>query len=277
MQTPHPRIPAGHRAARHPRTRRVVLTALGTLAAGAVGVLAVNVAAAPSGKSRAADFVSPATDGRANGAATGTATPSEQPSESASPSASGEPSPGTSSASASASAPAPASASATASAPGDPVAKAAAPAAPPKPKPAATTKKPAPPAPVGAPAGEAAEVIRLVNIERGQAGCGALTANAKLTQAAQSYTEVMARSGELSHTGPDGSTMSGRISATGYKWSATGENIAKGQADAAAVVDAWMKSPGHRANILNCNFTEIGVGVQKAGGPWWTQDFARPQ
>ncbi|GAA3071674.1 hypothetical protein GCM10020254_14360 [Streptomyces goshikiensis] len=277
MQTPTPRIPAGHRAARHPRTRRVVLTALGTLAAGAVGVLAVNVAAAPSGKSRAADFVSPATDGRANGAATGTATPSEQPSESASPSASGEPSPGTSSASASASAPAPASASATASAPGDPVAKAAAPAAPPSPSRRPRRRSPRPPAPVGAPAGEAAEVIRLVNIERGQAGCGALTANARLTQAAQSYTEVMARSGELSHTGPDGSTMSGRISATGYKWSATGENIAKGQADAAAVVDAWMKSPGHRANILNCNFTEIGVGVQKAGGPWWTQDFARPQ
>lgn len=38
-----------------------------------------------------------------------------------------------------------------------------------------------------------------------------------------------------------------------------------------------MKSPGHRANILNCNFTEIGVGVVQAGGPWWTQDFARPQ
>ncbi|MFG2712385.1 CAP domain-containing protein [Streptomyces goshikiensis] len=275
MQTPHPRIPAGHRAARHPRARRVVLTAVGTLAAGAVGVLAVNVAAAPSGKSRAADSGAQAADGRENGAATGAATPSGQPTESASASASapasGEPSPGTSSASA------PASASAAPSASGDQVAKAAAPAAPPKPKPAATTKKPAPPAPAGAPAGEAAEVIRLVNIERGQAGCGALTANAKLTQAAQSYTEVMARSGELSHTGPDGSTMSGRISATGYKWSATGENIAKGQADAAAVVDAWMKSPGHRANILNCKFTEIGVGVQKAGGPWWTQDFARPQ
>ncbi|MCX4529593.1 MULTISPECIES: CAP domain-containing protein [unclassified Streptomyces] len=269
MDSPHARIPGGHRAARHPRARRVVLTAVGTLAAGAVGVLAVNVAAQPSGKSGAAAGL------RGSGDASGGAvSPGAQPTESASPSAStsasGTPSPGASSASASASA-APAK-----SASGDPVAKAAAPAAP---KPSATAKKPAPrdPAPAPAPAGEAAEVIRLVNVERGKAGCGALTSNAKLTQAAQSYTEVMARSGELSHTGPDGSTMSGRISATGYKWSATGENIAKGQANAAEVVDAWMKSPGHRANILNCKFTEIGVGVQKAGGPWWTQDFARPQ
>ncbi|MFI8823896.1 CAP domain-containing protein [Streptomyces sp. NPDC053431] len=55
-------------------------------------------------------------------------------------------------------------------------------------------------------------------------------------------------------------------------WSRSGENIAKGQADAAAVMDAWMNSPGHRANILNCGFTEIGVGVGTDGGPSWTQD-----
>lgn len=53
-----------------------------------------------------------------------------------------------------------------------------------------------------------------------------------------------------------------------------GENIARGQADAAAVMQAWMNSPGHRANILNCDFKTLGVGVHLgSGGPWWTQDF----
>jgi uncharacterized protein YkwD len=84
----------------------------------------------------------------------------------------------------------------------------------------------------------------------------------------------MARSGVMSHTGPDGSTMSSRVDAAGYLWSTLGENIARGQSDAAAVMDAWMNSPGHRANILNCSFKEIGIGVHFGdGGPWWTQDF----
>lgn len=53
-----------------------------------------------------------------------------------------------------------------------------------------------------------------------------------------------------------------------------GENIARGQADAQAVMDAWMNSDGHRANILNCDYKTLGVGVHfGSGGPWWTQDF----
>lgn len=78
----------------------------------------------------------------------------------------------------------------------------------------------------------------------------------------------------MSHTGPDGSTMTSRVEAAGYSWSNLGENIARGQADPDAVMNAWMNSPGHRANILNCAFKEIGIGVHKGdGGPWWTQDF----
>ncbi|MFE5913076.1 CAP domain-containing protein [Streptomyces wedmorensis] len=124
--------------------------------------------------------------------------------------------------------------------------------------------------------GEAEEVVRLVNVERAAAGCKALTVDADLTEAAQDYTDDMAATGNFSHTGTDGSQPQDRIEAAGYTWSRSGENIAKGQADAAAVMDAWMHSPGHRANILNCGFTEIGVGVSTDGGPWWTQDFGTP-
>ncbi|MCX5071783.1 CAP domain-containing protein [Streptomyces sp. NBC_00513] len=277
MRTPQPRIPGGHRAARHPRARRVVLAAVGTLAAGTVGVLALDFAGDSAGNARTADSDVRADSLPAGGSASASdsaTTRSARPTESASPTATASPSPTTSSASPKASATTP-----TATAPRDTTEKKAAPGPAPAPvKPAGKPRKPAPADPVPPPSGAVAQVISLVNAERRQAGCGDLTANAKLTSAAQSYTGVMARSGELSHTGPDGSTMSGRISATGYKWSATGENIARGQANATEVMDSWMKSPGHRANILNCNFTEIGVGVvQGGGGPWWTQDFARPQ
>ncbi|MEV5970379.1 CAP domain-containing protein [Streptomyces sp. NPDC051921] len=123
---------------------------------------------------------------------------------------------------------------------------------------------------------EAQEVVRLANIERAAAGCKPLTVDADLTRAAQDYTDDMAATGNFSHTGTDGSQPQDRIEAAGYTWSRSGENIAKGQSDAAAVMDAWMNSPGHRANILNCGFTEIGVGVSTDGGPWWTQDFGTP-
>ncbi|MGW2117039.1 CAP domain-containing protein [Streptomyces zhihengii] len=124
------------------------------------------------------------------------------------------------------------------------------------------------------PDGVEAQVLALVNKERAAAGCGPVTANAKLTKAADDYSDVMAASGVMSHTGPDGSTMTSRVEAAGYAWSTLGENIARGQADAEAVMDAWMNSPGHRANILNCSFDELGVGVHMGdGGPWWTQNF----
>ncbi|MEU9305252.1 CAP domain-containing protein [Streptomyces sp. NPDC048269] len=121
-------------------------------------------------------------------------------------------------------------------------------------------------------------VLALVNKERAAAGCGPLAVNAKLSAAARAYSDTMARSGVMSHTGPDGSTMTTRVEAAGYGWSRLGENIARGQADAGAVMNAWMNSPGHKANILNCAFREIGIGVHKGdGGPWWTQDFGTPK
>jgi uncharacterized protein YkwD len=122
--------------------------------------------------------------------------------------------------------------------------------------------------------GPEAQVLTLVNRERASAGCSPVTSNAELTRAADDYSDVMARSGVMSHTGPDGSTMTTRVEAAGYEWSTLGENIARGQADAASVMESWMNSPGHRANILNCSFKELGVGVHFGdGGPWWTQNF----
>ncbi|WP_369197868.1 CAP domain-containing protein [Streptomyces djakartensis] len=122
--------------------------------------------------------------------------------------------------------------------------------------------------------GPEAQVLALVNRERATAGCSPVTANDRLTRAADDYSDVMASSGVMSHTGPDGSTMTTRVEAAGYQWSTLGENIARGQADAASVMKSWMNSPGHRANILNCSFKELGVGVHFGdGGPWWTQNF----
>lgn len=88
----------------------------------------------------------------------------------------------------------------------------------------------------------------------------------------------MAARDYFSHTSQDGSGPGDRITDAGYRWSTYGENIAKGQRTPAAVMDSWMNSPGHRANILNCSFKELGVGVEDSpGGIVWTQDFGTGQ
>ncbi|MFJ7074502.1 CAP domain-containing protein [Streptomyces sp. NPDC098781] len=129
------------------------------------------------------------------------------------------------------------------------------------------------PVQVSAEAAAAAEVLRLVNEERAQVGCSAVAANSSLTELAQDFSEDMAERGFFDHTDPDGASPWDRAAKTGIT-DLGGENIARGQADAAAVMEAWMNSPGHKANILNCDFKTLGVGVHfGAGGPWWTQDF----
>ncbi|MEU3826739.1 sigma-70 family RNA polymerase sigma factor [Streptomyces sp. NPDC029080] len=125
-----------------------------------------------------------------------------------------------------------------------------------------------------APTGTVAQVIALVNKERASAGCGPVTEDTQLDQAAQGLSDDMAARGFFDHTDPDGNGPGERITATGYRWSTYGENIARGQQTPESVMDSWMNSPGHRANILNCSFKNIGVGVHNgSGGPWWTQDF----
>ncbi|MFD3743178.1 CAP domain-containing protein [Nocardia sp. NPDC058633] len=121
------------------------------------------------------------------------------------------------------------------------------------------------------------QVLELVNRERAGAGCKPVQANAQLQTAAQRHSDDMAARGFFDHVNPSGVGPGGRIEAAGYKWSTYGENIARGQESAAAVMTGWMNSPGHKANILNCAFTQLGTGVKLgSGGPWWTQNFGTP-
>jgi uncharacterized protein YkwD len=122
-----------------------------------------------------------------------------------------------------------------------------------------------------------AAVLTLVNQERAKAGCAPLSVDARLATAARAHSADMANRNYFAHDTPEGVNVGTRVTNAGYRWSAVGENIAKGQPDAAAVMQAWMNSPGHRANILNCRFTNIGIGLAYQGRtPLWTQDFGTP-
>ncbi|MEU6852774.1 CAP domain-containing protein [Actinacidiphila alni] len=137
-------------------------------------------------------------------------------------------------------------------------------------KPPATTSAPASTDAVTA---ARAAILSLVNDQRATAGCHPLTASSSLDALAQAFSEDMAARDFFDHTDPDGKTPWDRAKARGIT-NLGGENIARGQATAQAVMDAWMNSPGHRANILNCDYTTLGVGIHYgSGGPWWTQDF----
>lgn len=127
--------------------------------------------------------------------------------------------------------------------------------------------------------GPQARVLVLVNQQRARAGCRALTADARLAAVARAHSADMATRGYFDHVTPEGVDPGTRITRAGYAWSAYGENIAMGQPDAAAVMDAWMNSSGHRANILNCAFRDLGVGLAYDAGhrPYWTQDFGTPR
>jgi uncharacterized protein YkwD len=140
-----------------------------------------------------------------------------------------------------------------------------------------TTRPTTPPAPVPttgaapAPGGVTAEVTRLTNVERAKAGCGALRVDSRLAAAAQAHSKDMVDRDYFSHTSPDGKGPGDRAAAAGYpSWS--GENIAAGYPTAAAVVQGWMNSPGHKANILNCQSKATGVGYD-ARRNMWTQMF----
>ncbi|WP_314412478.1 CAP domain-containing protein [Streptomyces kroppenstedtii] len=118
-----------------------------------------------------------------------------------------------------------------------------------------------------------AAVLSLVNEERAKAGCSPVTTSSSLAALAESFSKDMAAREFFDHTDPDGASPWDRAEELGIA-NLGGENIARGQADADAVMEAWMNSPGHRANILNCDFKTLGVGAHFAsGGPWWTQDF----
>lgn len=122
------------------------------------------------------------------------------------------------------------------------------------------------------------QVITLTNQQRTANGCGALTVNGALTNAARGHSREMSARKLMTHTGANGSDPADRIARAGYSARKWAENVASGQSTPEEVVDAWMASPGHRANILDCGLTDIGVGhrVSHAGVPYWTQDFGTP-
>ena len=117
-------------------------------------------------------------------------------------------------------------------------------------------------------------MLTLINAERAAEGIQPLTWNSQLVEAAERHSSDMARNNFLDHVGSDGSTFDQRIAATGYRLITGGENIAVGFTSEDSVMQAWMNSPGHRANILNSNFREVGVSRI---GDYWTQNFATPR
>ena len=120
------------------------------------------------------------------------------------------------------------------------------------------------------------QVLTLVNSERSKAGLKPLKLNATLTKSAQAKSQDMHDKKYFDHNSPTYGTPFQMMSKFGYKYSYAGENIAMGQKTPKEVMDAWMNSAGHKANILNSNYTEIGIGYV-ADGNYWTQQFGKPQ
>ncbi|MFE2594118.1 CAP domain-containing protein [Streptomyces anthocyanicus] len=303
--------PGGGRRRRRKRAATPVRTGLlGVSAAVAIGTVAVATGVVPgldnyriggnsgggdrvqaqdtptNGPSQQGGTSGSADTGRGGDAATSRGTdrsPSSAPSapsaQSPSKGASAEDSPSSSPSSASPSTSAPASKPA---APAGTPSKTKKPKTPPSAEPKPTTPsrpatkepaKPSAPAAVSEEAVAQAQVLKLVNDERAKVGCSPVAANSALRELAEDFSRAMATQGFFDHTDPSGATPWDRASAAGIS-GLGGENIARGQADAQAVMDAWMNSPDHRANILNCDFQTLGVGVHfGSGGPWWTQDF----
>lgn len=116
------------------------------------------------------------------------------------------------------------------------------------------------------------EVAKLTNQVRAKYRLHPLRFNCKLYSAAQDHTFNMVRMRKMSHTGSDGSSVANRVQRVGYQYSAVAENVAQARKEPSQVVEAWMNSPRHRNNILNSEYTEIGVGYSNN---YWTQVFGR--
>lgn len=116
-------------------------------------------------------------------------------------------------------------------------------------------------------------LVAEVNRERSAAGCGPLEGDATLDDAADLHAEDMAANDYFSHTSLDGRSPTDRAAEQGYD-GGVGENIAAGYPDVASVMEGWMNSEGHRANILNCGYDVIGIGLADRGGTlYWVQNF----
>ena len=133
------------------------------------------------------------------------------------------------------------------------------------------------------PAQDLQRLHALVNEARAQARtCGdvayaaapALALEHRLMAAAQKHSVDMHEHGFMSHTGSDGSTLSERVEREGYAWTRLGENVAWGYTTPESVMAGWLTSPGHCANLMRTDYTELGLGRE---GNHWTQVFAQPR
>jgi len=127
----------------------------------------------------------------------------------------------------------------------------------------------------------AAAVLRLTNAERARAGVPLLEPNPNLARAAQLHADAIARLRRLEHDlpGTPYPKLKDRLKAVGYEWDRAAENISFGYTTAAAAVAGWMRSAGHRKNLLDKAYRETGVGFSRdsAGKPYYVQVFARPE
>lgn len=139
------------------------------------------------------------------------------------------------------------------------------------------TNKPAPKPPESKPADNAMKTAELVNEQRTKQGVKALTQDPALSKIAQAKAEDMAKHSYFSHTSPTYGSVENMLDRYNYKWTAYGENIAMGYSTPADVVNGWMNSTGHRANILDSKFTHIGSGyaTNAQGTTYWVHQFSR--
>jgi uncharacterized protein YkwD len=144
---------------------------------------------------------------------------------------------------------------------------------------------PAPTRPTGTgstatPAAIAADIVRYTNEARARNGLPSLASNSRLMEAARIHAQQMASHQRDEHTISNARypTMRSRLEAVGYVFANAAENVAWNQPDARTVVNVWMNSTGHRANILNRKLTEIGAAMARSskGEPYWIQVFGTP-
>lgn len=142
----------------------------------------------------------------------------------------------------------------------------------------------------GLPDFQAALMARINQLRAAGASCGSagsfaptgmLGWNPLLTQAADGHSRDMAAQNYFAHTSLDGRSMADRVNATGYAWTRLGENIAAGYGSVDAVMNGWIASAGHCANLMNPNFSEVGVACVSASGAayptYWTMNLGTPR
>ncbi len=125
----------------------------------------------------------------------------------------------------------------------------------------------------------ARDLLRAINAERAKAKLPTLKPNDTLTLISEFYACRLVEGDFFSHVDPfDGSTVDRRASDFGYPFLKIGENLAAGQRDAEQTLLEWLNSPGHKANILDPSYTDVGVAIKEGtkSGPFWVLEFGRP-